>query len=226
MLSVCAIIGLLQAVDTVVTLQARDGLGTAAALADIGLAAAVAVILLGLVVLLLQLRGIYATVRELTGRVQKGLDPMFDQGREAAANIEFITSALRTDTQQLSDSVRLLSERLQSASDRMERRVQEFDALMEVVQSEAEDLFIASAAAARGVRAGARSLRDGGLGPGLADAGSGAGVEDNGPAGTGESGPVPLSTPVHATSRGEAAPGRGQATGTGEDEGGRRSGSA
>jgi hypothetical protein len=32
---------------------------------------------------------------------------------------------------------------------------------MEVVQSEAEDIFIGSAAAMRGVRAGARALRDG-----------------------------------------------------------------
>ena len=42
----------------------------------------------------------------------------------------------------------------------MERRVEEFNALMEVVQSEAEDILLGSAAAVRGVRASARSLRD------------------------------------------------------------------
>jgi len=158
----------LQAADTVVMVQARDGLGTAAAVADVALATVFFLILVALVVLLLQLRGIHGTVRELSGRLEKRLDPMIDRGKEVAANVEFITGALRTDVQRVSDSVKSLSARLQGASDRMEQRVEEFNALMEVVQSEAEDLFVGSAAAMRGVRAGARALRDGDPGDGAA----------------------------------------------------------
>jgi hypothetical protein len=166
----------LQAADTVVMVQARDGLGTAAAIADVALATVFALILLALVLLLFQLRGIHGTVRELSGRLEKRVDPVIERGKEVAANVEFITGALRTDVQRVSDSVKSLSERLQSASDRMERRVEEFNALMEVVQSEAEDIFIGSAAAMRGVRAGARALRDG------RDAGDGGALdEDTGP---------------------------------------------
>ncbi len=40
----------------------------------------------------------------------------------------------------------------------MEERIEEFNALMEVVQGEAEDIFIDTAATVRGVRESARSI--------------------------------------------------------------------
>ena len=40
----------------------------------------------------------------------------------------------------------------------MEKRIEEFNALMEVVQGEAEGVFIKTAAAVRGVRQGAQAL--------------------------------------------------------------------
>jgi len=54
--------------------------------------------------------------------------------------------------------VKSLTDRLQLASDRMEERIEEFNALMEVVQDEAEDIFIDTASTVRGVRAGARAM--------------------------------------------------------------------
>lgn len=175
-------IGFVQASDTVLMLQVRDGLGTFATFANIGLAAAVTVILILLIVLLFQLRAVYATVLEFTGWVHKGLDPMFDQTREATANVESMTSALRADVRDLGDSLRLLSERVRSASDRVERRIRAFDALLEAVQTEAEDLFVASAAAAHGLRASARSLGGSGSAPDLADTALDTAGEDHGPA--------------------------------------------
>jgi ABC-type multidrug transport system fused ATPase/permease subunit len=151
----------LQVAGSAATAPARDGLTTAALVADIVLTVVVVLLLGGLVVLLFQLRGIHRSVTGLLGRVEKKLDPVIDRTRDVAANVDFISAAVRTDVQRVSDSVRSLAERLQSASDRMEQRVQEFNALMEVVQSEAEDIFISSAATMRGVRAGARALRDG-----------------------------------------------------------------
>ncbi len=44
----------------------------------------------------------------------------------------------------------------------MEERIEEFNALMEVVQGEAEDIFLDTASTVRGVRAGARSIASGG----------------------------------------------------------------
>jgi hypothetical protein len=43
----------------------------------------------------------------------------------------------------------------------MEKRIQDFTALVEVLQTEAEDLALDTAAAVRGVRAGTRSLAGG-----------------------------------------------------------------
>jgi hypothetical protein len=40
----------------------------------------------------------------------------------------------------------------------MEERIEEFNALMEVVQTEAEHIFIDTASTVRGVREGARSI--------------------------------------------------------------------
>jgi hypothetical protein len=73
-------------------------------------------------------------------------------------NVEFITRAIRTDVERLNASVRALSDRLQQASDRMEERIEEFNALLEVVQAEAESLFIDTASTVKGVSVGARSI--------------------------------------------------------------------
>ncbi len=45
----------------------------------------------------------------------------------------------------------------------MEDRIEEFNALMEVVQGEAEGVFLDTAATVRGLRAGARQLAEPGL---------------------------------------------------------------
>lgn len=148
-----------QATDTVFVQPARDGLATAALVANLVLTGAFVLVGLGLAVLLFQLRGIQKTVSALLGRMETKLEPVLDRAKDVSANVEFITSAVRTDVQRMSDSVRSLSDRLQLASNRMEQRIEEFNALMQVVQSEAEDLFIGSAATLRGVRAGARTLR-------------------------------------------------------------------
>jgi hypothetical protein len=153
------LIAAIQAVDTLLTIPARDGLATAALVADVVLTVAIVLLLAVIGLLLLQLRGIQRSAGDLLGRLEKRVDPVIDRAKDIAANVDFISAALRTDVQRVSESVRSLSDRLQGASDRMERRIQEFNALMEVVQSEAEDIFIGSAATVRGVRAGARALR-------------------------------------------------------------------
>ena len=89
-----------------------------------------------------------------------------------AENVEYISAVVRTDIQKVNDSVTKITSRLNDASDHMEDRIAEFNALMQVVQSEAEDIFLDTAAAARGVRAGARTLSVGAAEP----------AEDQGPA--------------------------------------------
>ncbi|MDH3272513.1 MAG: hypothetical protein OEN56_14345 [Gemmatimonadota bacterium] len=95
---------------------------------------------------------------EMRRSARQSFGPVSDRARSISDNVEFITQALRTDVDKLNSSIRALSDRLQLASDRMEERIEEFNALMEVVQGEAEDLFLDTASTARGIREGARAI--------------------------------------------------------------------
>ena len=97
-------------------------------------------------------------IRKLLAGMQKQIQPVTDRARAAAENVEYISAVVRTDIQKVNDSVTKITGRLNDASDHMEDRIAEFNALMQVVQGEAEDIFLDTAAAAHGVRAGARTL--------------------------------------------------------------------
>jgi uncharacterized protein YoxC len=141
--------------DTVVMIPARDSVAVAADVAVLVVGAAVILLTL---ILVWFLRGIRRTVDELRAQARQSFGPVSDRARSISDNVEFITDALRTDVRRLNDSVRALTDRLHQASDRMEERIEEFNALMEVVQSEAEDIFIDTAATVRGVREGAKTI--------------------------------------------------------------------
>lgn len=134
------------------------GLSVAAEIALVTLGALAAVAVVALITLLWQ---IHKVGRSL-GRVAKSLDeksgPVLEHARGIAANVEFISATVRTDVEHLNASVKALSERLTQASDHMEARIEEFNALLEVVQGEAEGIFIDAASTARGIRAGAKQL--------------------------------------------------------------------
>ena len=151
----------LQAADTVVTVVARDGLTTAAQVSVVILGVVAVGALITTLILWSQLRKVNRTVRALGDRALDRSSPLLDRGKDVADNVEFITRAVRGDVERLNASVKALSERLNQASDRMEARIEEFNALMEVVQAEAEGLFVDTASAVRGVRAGARTLAEG-----------------------------------------------------------------
>jgi uncharacterized protein YoxC len=132
----------------------RDGLSIAA---DVSLViVAATIVLLALVIVALLLR----TYRLLT-EVRQHIAPVTERTRGIAENVEHITRSLRDDVSRVSGSVEAVTDRLKLASERMEERIEDFNALMEVVQEEAEGVFIDTAATVRGVRAGAVSLSDG-----------------------------------------------------------------
>ncbi len=97
-------------------------------------------------------------LKRLLGSVQQHVQPVTDRARVAAENVEYITALVRQDVQKVRASVSGLSDRLGEASERMEERVEEFNALMDVVQDEAESVLLDTAAIVRGVRAGAQTI--------------------------------------------------------------------
>jgi len=162
--------------DTVVTIEARDRIALAADLAVLVAAVAMAVLSVALVRLLVEWR---RTVVELRSAVRQNLGPVSDRARSISDNVQFITQALRADVERLNASVKALTARLHQASARMEERIEEFNALMEVVQSEAEEVFLDTAATVRGVREGARAMGRGRERPDPAAASLEDGAEDD-----------------------------------------------
>lgn len=145
----------LQALDTVYVQATRDAASIAADWTLVLAALTVAVTaVIALIVLLRTSRAMRKIGREASRRA----DPLLERSKSVAANVEFISASVRSDVEGLNRSVRALSSRLQQASDHMETRIEEFNALMEVVQGEAENVFLDTASTARGVRAGARTL--------------------------------------------------------------------
>lgn len=143
--------------DTVVMYMARDGLATVAGIANIVVSVVLLAVLAIGTVILFQLRGMAARFQAMLKRFE--MDPLLDRSRRVAENVDFITLAVRQDVQKVNHSVTQLSARLTQASDLMEERIADFNALMEVVQGEAEGVFVDTASTVRGVTAGARTLQ-------------------------------------------------------------------
>ena len=136
-------------------LPAPTGLEVAADVAMIVIAVAVLILVILSAALILKLN---RSVSEMRLGVRQNLGPVSDRARSISDNVEFITQTLRSDVDRLTDSVQSLTDRLHQASDHMEERIEEFNALMEVVQGEAEEIFLDTASTVRGVREGARAI--------------------------------------------------------------------
>jgi len=130
-------------------------LATAAQLALVVGAVALVVLTAAVVPFVLEMKRMS---EELRATVRRGAGPVAERGRAISENVEFITDALRSDIRYLNTSLRAVGDRLQQASDHMEERLDEFNALLELMQDEAEDLFIDTASTVRGVRAGTRVM--------------------------------------------------------------------
>ncbi|MCZ6806693.1 MAG: hypothetical protein O7F08_07055 [Deltaproteobacteria bacterium] len=137
------------------TVATGDGLAMAADIATIVVGIAIVVVAFAGVALA---RKMNRTLDGVRTAVNQNLGPVSERARAISDNVEFISHALRTDVERLNESVRALSGRLHQASDRMEERIEDFNALMEVVQEEAEGMFIDTAATVRGVREGAAAI--------------------------------------------------------------------
>ncbi len=142
--------------DTVVSIAARDGYDLVQVIAAASVAAMALAVLLFIAYTLFQLGRFGRSLSRATRRISA--DPGVEAMRRTADNVEAISRTLNAEVAKLSGSISQLSDRLTQASDRMEERIEEFNAFMEVVQDEAEGVFVDGAATARGVRAGLGDL--------------------------------------------------------------------
>jgi len=149
--------------DTIVTKQVAVEQGAFAKVAGVAqglMTIAILVLTVALVPAAWNFRKSYKRVNELIDRFYGDIGPLVRNANTVADNVNYITTAIRVDVQQFNQTVALANERLTVAVKTAEQRLNELDALMRVVQREAEDAFISTASTLRGVRAGATTLRD------------------------------------------------------------------
>jgi uncharacterized protein YoxC len=101
----------------------------------------------------------YKRVNKLLERIYGDINPIVRHASSIADNVDYVTTAVRTDVQQINATIASANQRLQAAIATTEGRLQEFNALLAVVQEEAEQMFVSTASTMRGVRRGAASLR-------------------------------------------------------------------
>jgi len=100
----------------------------------------------------------YRRVNQLLERIYGDINPIMRHASSVADNINYITTSIRTDVQRINATIADANERLQEAVTVTERRLGDFNALLRVVQEEAESMFVSTASAVRGVRTSASAL--------------------------------------------------------------------
>ena len=100
----------------------------------------------------------FRKVRELLDRVYADITPLTRHASNIADNLDYITTSIRNDVQQVNATIASANRRLNQAVELTETRLNEFNALLQVVQQEAEQAFVSTAAAVHGVRTGAATL--------------------------------------------------------------------
>ena len=146
--------------DSVLVMVAPSGIAN---VSEWGLLALVVLATISAVVLLAFLKRLDSHGRRLTDiarQMESRSRPVLERAAGIADNVDDITRSLRDEARHLTGSLRALSDRMRQASTHMETRIDEFNALLEVVQAEAEETFLTTAAAVRGVGAGARALEN------------------------------------------------------------------
>jgi uncharacterized protein YoxC len=149
--------------DTVITKQVLADRGTLEQIT----AAASAIMTIALLALTIvaipvawRLRNTYRKVDHLLERIHDDITPIMANAHDITDNINFITTSIRADVEKVNATINSANERLNRAMSLSEQRVKEFNALLAIVQEEAEGLFLSTASTVRGVREGTAVFQD------------------------------------------------------------------
>ena len=158
---------LLQAVatlpDTIITKQVEvdPGLFSKITTYASGLASiALLVLAVALVPAAWNFRKSYAKISDMMDRIYGDINPIMRHASTIADNVNYITTAVRVDVQKLSQTVAAANQKLMSSVELAEDRIKDLNALLAVVQEEAESAFISTASTVRGVRTGIHEALD------------------------------------------------------------------
>lgn len=127
----------------------------------VDVAADVATIVIALAIIVVGLVAIYGAlkVRGMIKRIRGDFDPAIRNLTAASEQAKAISGTLRKNVDELSGTVSETNDKVRRATEAAEVRLTELNALLGVVQREAEDIFVRTASAVRGVQVGAGALR-------------------------------------------------------------------
>lgn len=150
--------------DTVVTVQAGSRgfnrvIEILQSIASLVIAIALIAIAIPVIPAAWNSRKVYAKVNDLINRFRSDIDPIVKHAVAVSDNLDYISTSIRADVQRLNETILATHKRLDRAATLAEQRVGEFNGLLQVVQEEAENLFISTASTVRGVQVGADTFR-------------------------------------------------------------------
>jgi uncharacterized protein YoxC len=102
----------------------------------------------------------YKKVSDMLDKIYGDINPLMRHASAIADNVDYITTSIRVDVQQVSQTVAAVNQRLQDALAGAEDRMKQLNALLDVVQEEAESAFVTTASTIRGVQTGINQAFD------------------------------------------------------------------
>jgi hypothetical protein len=103
-------------------------------------------------------RKTYKKTTALLERIEADVMPLTKHAHSIADNLDYISTAIRADLGMIQDTLKSANGAIRQAVGTTEAKINEFNALLDVVQGEAEGLFVSTAATVRGVKTGASHL--------------------------------------------------------------------
>lgn len=103
----------------------------------------------------------HQAVRKMIDKFQNDVGPIVHHAGAIADDVHYVTTSIRADVQQVNQTVAAANRRLLAAVEKAEERINDFNALLEVAQEEAESAFVSTASTLRGIRSGAAAFAGG-----------------------------------------------------------------
>ena len=116
--------------------------------------------LITLVALLITVRRGVERTNQLIDDFSKETRPLIAKATEVVADAREVVAMLRTDVERVTDAAGAISESLLDEAEITTRRVDDVNAVLDVLQDELEDTALSAVAAVRGVRGGARAFSE------------------------------------------------------------------
>jgi hypothetical protein len=133
---------------------------------DIQMVMAIATSILALFALAIAAAALFAVLK-VRKAMERGLDllpaktdPMIAAATRVAENAREVSDTVKVRVKDMLDSLEDISERLKAGADAVEDRVKRFGVVVDVVQTEAEELLLDAASTAHGVHTAAEQLRE------------------------------------------------------------------